>query len=88
MLTNLLHNAVKFSKERGQISVRTSNPEEGRLQIEVADSGIGIEPEVLRGCSARSSRGRRPSAGIMADWAWAWRSVRGLWICTEGCSRR
>jgi PAS domain S-box-containing protein len=47
VLSNLLHNAIKFSSVNGQISVRTSNPEEGRLRIEISDSGIGIEPEVL-----------------------------------------
>lgn len=45
---NLLKNAVKFTPEGGAISIRTFNEGE-RLKIEVADSGIGIEPQhVLR----------------------------------------
>ena len=43
---NLLKNAVKFTPEEGHIYIRTSNTGT-RLKIEVADAGIGIEPEVL-----------------------------------------
>ncbi len=47
---NLLKNAVKFTPEGGSIRVR-SRREEGsggpRLVVEVADTGIGIEPDVL-----------------------------------------
>jgi PAS domain S-box-containing protein len=48
VLLNLLSNAVKFTPEGGNISVRTSNEDEGnRLRIEVSDSGIGIPPETM-----------------------------------------
>ncbi|MDD5349036.1 MAG: PAS domain S-box protein, partial [Chthoniobacteraceae bacterium] len=43
---NLLKNAVKFTPEEGRISIRSANAD-GWLKIEVADSGIGIEPEAL-----------------------------------------
>jgi CheY-like chemotaxis protein len=49
---NLIKNAVKFTPEGGTITIRTRN-EAGsggpgdRIVIEVADTGIGIEPEVL-----------------------------------------
>jgi two-component system CheB/CheR fusion protein len=43
---NLLKNAVKFTPAGGTISLRSWN-EEDRLALEVADTGIGIEPEVL-----------------------------------------
>jgi PAS domain S-box-containing protein len=43
---NLLKNAVKFTPEAGRISIRTTNTDQ-RLKIEVADTGIGIEAEVL-----------------------------------------
>ena len=45
---NLLSNAVKFTPEGGSISIRTADDEDGdRLRVEVGDSGIGIEPEML-----------------------------------------
>ena len=43
---NLLRNAIKFTDERGQIRVRTWD-RNGRLIVEVADNGIGIEPGTL-----------------------------------------
>jgi PAS domain S-box-containing protein len=46
MMLNLLSNAVKFTPEDGTVTVRTSN-ENGTIKIEVIDTGIGIEPDVL-----------------------------------------
>ncbi|MCA1658663.1 MAG: HAMP domain-containing histidine kinase [Verrucomicrobiaceae bacterium] len=44
---NLLKNASKFTPERGAIVVRTVNPKPAALQIEISDTGVGIEPEHL-----------------------------------------
>ncbi len=41
---NLLKNAVKFTPESGRLGVR-SHDLEGRLALEISDSGIGISPE-------------------------------------------
>lgn len=42
---NLLKNAVKFTPGTGTITVRTLNPDETRLAIQVEDTGIGISPQ-------------------------------------------
>jgi two-component system CheB/CheR fusion protein len=51
VLLNLLSNAVKFTPERGSIAVRTERDggdgECHGLAIEVADTGIGIDPATL-----------------------------------------
>ena len=43
---NLLKNAVKFTPEEGRITLRTTNVCEV-IKIEIADTGIGIDPEVM-----------------------------------------
>ena len=45
VLLNLLSNAVKFTPENGSIAIRSWN--NGNLKIAVADTGIGIEKDVL-----------------------------------------
>jgi PAS domain S-box-containing protein len=44
---NLINNAVKFTSQGGQITIRTFNDKAGRFHFEIADTGIGIEPQRL-----------------------------------------
>jgi HAMP domain-containing protein/signal transduction histidine kinase len=44
---NLINNAVKFTPGDGQISISTSNTSKGELRVEIADTGLGIEPDSL-----------------------------------------
>lgn len=44
---NVLKNASKFTPASGQVIVRTINPEPDALHVEIADTGIGIEPQHL-----------------------------------------
>lgn len=44
---NLILNAVKFTPAHGCIGVHTSNPAPSCIRIDVSDTGIGIEPEML-----------------------------------------
>lgn len=46
VLQNLLSNATKFTPEGGRIEVRVAVTQE-RLQVEVADNGIGMSPQTL-----------------------------------------
>ena len=42
ILNNLLSNAIKFTPEGGRITVSADRDAKGRLQLQVADTGIGI----------------------------------------------
>src|SRR5437588_11287247 len=44
---NLINNAVKFTHPSGQITIHTFNDDAARFHFEIADNGIGIEPERL-----------------------------------------
>ena len=45
ILTNLLSNAIKFTPEGGRITVTTRRDSHGRLELKVADTGVGIADE-------------------------------------------
>jgi signal transduction histidine kinase len=47
VLWNVVKNAVKFSPEEGRVSLRTSDGPAGTIEIEVTDTGVGIDPDVL-----------------------------------------
>ena len=47
IIWNLVKNAVKFTPAAGRITVRTSNPAQGTLRIEVVDTGLGIDGGAL-----------------------------------------
>jgi PAS domain S-box-containing protein len=47
VLWNLLSNAIKFSHEGGEITISTSNPSPQMLQVQITDTGAGIEPDMM-----------------------------------------
>jgi len=44
---NLVKNAAKFTPEGGRLNVSTRNNDTHQIVIEIADSGIGIDPELM-----------------------------------------
>ncbi len=63
VIWNLLKNAVKFTPPGGRITVRSRNPAPHRLQVEVADTGIGIPPELLPKIFDAFEQGARDGQG-------------------------
>ncbi len=47
IIWNLVKNAIKFTGENGDITISSTNPEPQTLVINVKDTGIGIEPEIM-----------------------------------------
>ena len=47
VLINLLSNAVKYNRENGKVSIRSSIQQDGRLRIQVSDTGVGIASDKL-----------------------------------------
>ena len=54
---NLLNNAIKFTPRGGRVRIGTGNPAEGRLEIEVTDTGMGITPDKLESIFAAFEQG-------------------------------
>jgi signal transduction histidine kinase/CheY-like chemotaxis protein len=44
---NLINNAIKFTPANGAITVRSTDAGDGRVRVEVTDTGAGIDPAVL-----------------------------------------
>jgi signal transduction histidine kinase len=44
---NLIKNSVKFTPEKGRISIETLNPAPDKIEVRVVDTGIGIESETI-----------------------------------------
>ncbi|MEY2529497.1 MAG: hypothetical protein QOJ05_1587 [Verrucomicrobiota bacterium] len=47
VMSNLIGNALKFTPERGTVTVTTRNEADDTLVVEIGDTGIGISPEAL-----------------------------------------
>jgi hypothetical protein len=70
-LVNLLSNAVKFTPAQGQVRVRTARHGADRIAIEIADTGVGLEPaqasrvfEPFRQMDGSSSTRRQGGLGL------------------------
>ncbi len=66
LLINLMDNAIKYNREGGSVTVRARRREDGRAEIQVADTGIGIPEEYRERIFERFyrvDRGRTRSTG-------------------------
>jgi signal transduction histidine kinase len=72
VVTNLVGNAIKFTEPGGTVHVRVVPAGDGGARIEVADTGVGIEPAELprifdrfyRGSRANEARGSGSGLGL------------------------
>jgi signal transduction histidine kinase len=61
VVTNLVGNALKFTPRGGTVKVSVRGTREGGARIEVADTGVGIDPAELPRIFERFFRGSRAS---------------------------
>ncbi|MDR7421154.1 MAG: ATP-binding protein [Armatimonadota bacterium] len=61
---SLLSNAVKFNRPGGRVEVVTSAPADGRVRVEVRDTGFGMAPEVAARLFVPFERGDAEARGI------------------------
>lgn len=47
VLWNILLNAIKFTGSGGNITIGTSNDADGKIDVSIADTGIGMTPETM-----------------------------------------
>jgi PAS domain S-box-containing protein len=47
VLWNILRNAIKFTENRGTVTITTANDGRGNIDIIIKDTGIGMTPETL-----------------------------------------
>lgn len=47
ILWNLLKNAIKFTPTNGQVTINCTDAADGKVTIDVIDTGIGIDPQTL-----------------------------------------
>ncbi len=83
---NLIKNAVKFSPEGGMLRIRTWNEgdEHDRLMIEVSDTGIGVEPDVLPMIFDPFQQGKPQSHAASEAWDSGWQSAGASSRLTAG----
>jgi signal transduction histidine kinase/response regulator RpfG family c-di-GMP phosphodiesterase len=60
---NLIKNAVKFTPKGGRLTLRTGNDDQNRLQVEISDTGCGIDDQSLPKIFNAFEQGERTRQG-------------------------
>ncbi len=63
ILLNLLSNALKFTPAHGTVTVATARGADGSLTLAVADTGMGMAPDVIQRLQSRDGAGPSDTAG-------------------------
>jgi len=75
VLLNLLSNAIKFNRSNGTVVLRCEETQNGRLRIDVVDTGSGIDEETILKAIASGAKGYVDEAASPAEFAQAIRIV-------------
>ena len=73
ILSNLVLNAIKFT-ERGSVTVRISSSRAGGAEqgvvLEVADTGLGMSPALIKQAQSHLRSSHSPARANIVGWAW------------------
>ncbi len=76
-ISNLIHNAIKFTPNEGKISIEAITKPDGKLEIHIIDTGIGISGKKLPKVFDKFSKVSRPGTNGEKS------NGLGLWIVNE-----
>lgn len=74
VLTNLIDNAIKYSREGGEVQIRAAKTDDDSIEITVHDTGIGMPESVVGGLFNKFYRSHRSKQSVGG-------TGLGLYIC-------
>jgi signal transduction histidine kinase len=84
VMWNLVKNAVKFSTQRGSISITSENNAAGRLTLKVIDHGVGIELALLPEVFEPFRQGNQATANLSGGLGLGLFIAKGMIEAQEG----
>jgi len=83
LLVNLIGNAIKYNRDGGTVGVHASRLD-GKMRLDVADTGLGIQAQNLPHIFDDSSGKKRKRPGTSKGTAWGWPLSNGSWTAPRG----